>query len=124
AHPDVVTDVKAARRAPSDAPQPAATSRRVALHVEPADAHAFLAGEDKGSSPVMLDVVSGQSVELEIRRDGYRSAKVIVDDSLDRRVVKLERIAPRAVYAAPPPHTPRPASASQDVTIIDPWKKH
>jgi eukaryotic-like serine/threonine-protein kinase len=67
------------------------TVRQVVLATEPIDAQVFLDGKNIGSSPVLVDVVEGQSARLEIRRPGYKSREVTVNGSEGRLSVKLDR---------------------------------
>jgi len=110
---------------------PAATSKQVLLAAVPIDAHVFRDTEDLGQSPVMVSVEDGHSVELEIRRDGYKSDKVTLDGSKTREVVTLDKItragaAYRAVPATPKRaeasvSTKKPKSAIGGDVIQDPW---
>jgi serine/threonine-protein kinase len=67
------------------------TVRQVVLATEPIDAQVFLDGKNIGSSPVLVDVVEGQTAKLEIRRAGYRNREVTVNGSEGRLSVKLDR---------------------------------
>ena len=72
---------------------PAVSSKQVLLAAVPIDAHVFRNTEDLGQSPVMVTVDEGQSVDLEIRRDGYKSDKITLDGSKTREVVTLDKLA-------------------------------
>jgi serine/threonine-protein kinase len=71
----------------------AVPSKQVLLAAVPIDAHVFRNAEDLGQSPVMVAVEEGQSVELEIRRDGYKTGKITLDGSKTREIVKLDKLA-------------------------------
>jgi eukaryotic-like serine/threonine-protein kinase len=67
------------------------TVHQVVLATEPIDAQVFLDGKNIGSSPVLVDVVDGQTARLEIRRAGYKSREVTVNGTEGRLSVKLDR---------------------------------
>jgi len=105
------------------------TSKQVLLAAIPIDAHVFRNTEDLGQSPVMVAVADGQSVELEIRRDGYKTDKITLDGTKTREVVTLDKVA-RAGAVYHPPVAPRvesgaaakkPKSAAGHREIEDPW---
>jgi len=108
---------------------PTASSKQVLLAAEPIDAHVFRAEQDLGQSPVMVPVDAGQSVELEIRRDGYKTEKVTLDGSSTREVVKLGKLARAAGPIRPMPGKPiqagtpakKPKSAIGGSEIVNPW---
>jgi len=108
---------------------PTASSKQVLLAAEPIDAHVFRAEQDLGQSPVMVPVDAGQSVELEIRRDGYKTEKVTLDGSSTREVVKLGKLARAAGPYRPMPGKPvqagtpakKPKSAIGGSEIVNPW---
>ncbi len=108
---------------------PAAASKQVLLAAVPIDAHVFRNTEDLGQSPVMVAVEEGQSVQLEIRRDGYRTDKITLDGSKTREVVKLDKVARAgAAYRPAPgkkvePSAPakKPKSAIGGSEIVNPW---
>jgi len=108
------------------------TTKQVLLAAVPIDAHVFRNAEDLGQSPVMIAVEDGQSVELEIKRDGYKPDKITLDGSKTREVVKLDKLARAgAVYHAPPiakqaeatTVTKKPKAAIGGSDIVDPWHK-
>jgi serine/threonine-protein kinase len=112
---------------PSVAP---AAPKQVLLAAEPIDAHVFRGTEDLGQSPVMIAVDPGKSVDLEIRRDGYKPEKVTLDGSNAREIVKLDKV-PRAggVYR-PPAKKAEPSTAAAakkpkatigGSEIVNPW---
>ena len=108
---------------------PTASSKQVLLAAEPIDAHVFRAEQDLGQSPVMVPVDAGHSVELEIRRDGYKTEKVTLDGSSTREVVKLGKLARAAGPIRPMPGKPiqagtpakKPKSAIGGSEIVNPW---
>jgi tRNA A-37 threonylcarbamoyl transferase component Bud32 len=112
---------------------PAATSKQVLLAAVPIDAHVFRDTEDLGQSPVMVTVEDGRSVELEIRRDGYKSDKVTLDGSKTREVVTLDKVTrtgatyraatptPKRAETTPPPKKPKSTIGGGE--IQDPWAK-
>ncbi|HYQ46171.1 MAG TPA: serine/threonine-protein kinase [Polyangiaceae bacterium] len=108
------------------------TTKQVLLAAVPIDAHVFRNAEDLGQSPVMIAVEDGQSVELEIKRDGYKPDKITLDGSKTREVVKLDKLARAGtVYHAPPiakqaeatTVTKKPKAAIGGSDIVDPWHK-
>ncbi|MEI9941204.1 MAG: serine/threonine-protein kinase [Pseudomonadota bacterium] len=108
---------------------PAVAAKQVLLAAVPIDAHVFRNTEDLGQSPVMVAVEDGQSVELEIRRDGYKTDKITLDGSKTREVVKLDKLARTgAVYRPPASKKPdssaptkKPKSAIGGSEIVNPW---
>jgi serine/threonine-protein kinase len=109
---------------------PSVASKQVMVAAEPIDAHVFRDAEDLGQSPVMVAVEGGKTVDLEIRRDGYKPEKLTLDGVKTREIVKLDKI-PRggAVYRPPPPRKPEPAAAPAKKPkpaiggseIVNPW---
>ena len=86
---------------------------KVALIVAPIDAHAWHDGKDLGSMPIEVPVNKGESLEIEIKRDGYWSRKITLDGSIPKLTVKLAVIAGgrapmRAAAAAPSAAGPTP----------------
>ncbi len=73
---------------PTTAQGPTTTS--VALAIEPLDAHVFEGSRDLGASPVILEVPEGQTLSLEVRKDGYVSRTISVDGSKPRHTIKLD----------------------------------
>src|SRR5450432_618434 len=61
-------------------------SKQVVLATEPFDAHIFRGEEDLGQSPVVISVDEGKTVELDIRRDGYKPDKITLDGTKTREV--------------------------------------
>ncbi|HEX3777209.1 MAG TPA: serine/threonine protein kinase, partial [Polyangiaceae bacterium] len=125
-----------AAAAPSISPSAAALaaandvvlSKEVVLATEPIDAHIFRDGADLGQSPVAISVDEGKTVELEIRRDGYKPDSITLDGSKTREVVKLDKLArgavapPRPVKTktdTPPARKPKPGIGGSE--IVNPW---
>jgi eukaryotic-like serine/threonine-protein kinase len=104
-------------------------SKQVVLATEPIDAHIFRGDEDLGQSPVAVSVDEGKTVELEIRRDGFKPDKITLDGTKTREVVKLDKLGRGAVpaRAVPKPKTepgatpkkPKPAIGGSE--IVNPW---
>jgi hypothetical protein len=72
--------------------------KKVELSVNPSDAHVFKGGEEL-AQPWVIEVEKGKSVELEFRREGYKSKKMSFDGTQEKVAVKLEK----EVKVAPPP---------------------
>jgi eukaryotic-like serine/threonine-protein kinase len=93
---------------------------QVVLATEPIDAEVFLDGKNIGSSPVLVDVVDGQTARLEIRRSGYKSREVTVNGSEGRLSVKLEHS-----LGAKPPHAnttrAKRSVGASPTDLGDPW---
>ncbi|HKO52565.1 MAG TPA: serine/threonine-protein kinase [Polyangiaceae bacterium] len=108
---------------------PAAAGKQVLLAAVPIDAHVFRNSEDLGQSPVMVAVEEGQSVELEIRRDGYKTDKITLDGSSTREIVKLDKLTrasagyrpstTKKAEAGAPAKKPRSAIGGSE--IVNPW---
>jgi len=125
--------------APVPPPPPAPVVRQVLIATEPVAGNIFRGTEDLGMSPVSVNVPEGQSVELSIRTEGYKDARVIVDGSETRQQIRLEPLAgqkPRTKAPAgaqpKPPTTPATKPAAKPAgkrpsmgggEIIDPWGK-
>jgi serine/threonine-protein kinase len=111
------------------ASKPAVASKQVLLAAVPIDAHVFRNAEDLGQSPVMVAVEQGQTVELEIRRDGYKTDKIMLDGSSTREVVKLDKLTRTGVVYRPTASkkaessvpTKKPKSAIGGSEIVNPW---
>jgi len=105
------------------------TSRQVLLAAVPIDAHVFRNAEDLGQSPVMVSVEDGHSVELEIRREGYKADKITLDGSKTREVVKLDKLSKSGTTYKPAPSkkaeasvaVKKPKSAIGGSEIVNPW---
>jgi len=106
-------------------------SKQVVLAAEPFDAHVFRGDEDLGQSPLALEVEEGKTLELEIRRDGYKPEKISLDGSKTREVVKLDKLAHGgAAPARPAAHSApaggekpakKPKSTIGGSEIVNPW---
>lgn len=132
--PSPALEPKAAAPAPAPAANDLAVIRQVALAVEPLDAHVFRNDKDLGTSPVVLDVEEGKAMDIEIRRDGYKTRTIKVDGTQPKASVKLERIPVSGHFvphAKTPDKTPVPAPLSAPKPkpksgigggeIVNPW---
>jgi serine/threonine-protein kinase len=119
--------------APTPAVRPAPVVRQVLIATEPV-ANVYRDQDDLGMSPVSVELAEGQSVELSIRAEGYKDARVIVDGTSEtRQSIRLEKIAGPAPKARPKPAggatakpTAKPAGKRPSMgggEIIDPWSK-
>jgi serine/threonine-protein kinase len=121
-----------APKVPETSPGP--MLRQVLIATEPV-AQIFRGKDDLGMSPVSVDVADGQTVELSIRADGYKDARVILDQGSEaRQSIRLEKVAgpapksrpkPAAAAATPKP-TAKPTGRKPSMgggEIIDPWGK-
>jgi serine/threonine protein kinase len=121
---------------PAD-PPPAATPTPAPVEVkhvlfasEPLDSHVFQNGQDLGAPPLTVDIPIGQKVQVEVRRDGFKSQTLTLDGIQPKMKVKLEKVA-AAPRPAPPRRptesAPRPASPSSTGIgggeIVNPWAK-
>ena len=103
------------------------------IATEPLDAVIFLAtARDLGQAPVNVEVPEGKTVELQIVREGYKNARVVLDGSEGTQAIKLEKVAapsrPNRPTKAQPTSTPKPAATKKRPSlgggeIIDPWSK-
>ena len=115
--------------APAPTPNEAVATKQVVLATEPIDAHIFRDGEDLGQSPVAIAVDEGKTVELEIRRDGYKPDKITLDGTKTREVVKLDKLARGAAPVRPIARSkPEPGTAPKKPKtsiggseIVNPW---
>jgi serine/threonine protein kinase len=103
-------------------------SKQVLLATEPIDAHIFRGGTDLGQSPLVINVESGKTVDLEITCDGFKPAKITLDGTKTREVVELARAG--AAYHPAPAKKSEPASATPakkpkaaigGSEIVNPW---
>jgi serine/threonine protein kinase len=69
--------------------------RHVLFASEPLDSHVFQNGQDLGAQPLTVDVPVGEKVTVEVRRDGYRPQKLVLDGSDARVKVRLARMSGR-----------------------------
>jgi serine/threonine-protein kinase len=111
--------------------RPGPVLRQVLIATEPV-AQIFRGKDDLGMSPVSVEVPAGQTVELSIRAEGFKDARVILDDSSEpRQSIRLEKAAgaapkSRPKPAAAPKPAPKPPAKRPSVgggEIIDPWSK-
>jgi eukaryotic-like serine/threonine-protein kinase len=110
--------------------RPGPALRQVLIATEPV-AQIFRGQDDLGMSPVSVDVPAGQTVELSIRAEGYKDARVILDDSSEpRQSIRLEKAGnaaaksrPKAATPAKPAPKPTPKRSGVGGEIIDPWSK-
>jgi tRNA A-37 threonylcarbamoyl transferase component Bud32 len=116
---------------PSARPEtrPGPVMRQVLIATEPV-ANVYRGTEDLGMSPVSVELAEGQSVELSIRAEGYKDARVIIDGTSEsRQSIRLEKVAGPAPKARPKPAsvtTAKPAGKRPSIgggEIIDPWSK-
>ena len=127
---------------PSPAPTPvpptapATTAKAEAKHVlvasDPLDAHVFQDGHDLGTWPLTVDVPVGQKLNIEIRREGFKSQTLVLDGVQTRLKVKLMGAAPvaktpaaagsrrRRAGAQPAPAAPPSLGGGE---IVNPWAK-
>ncbi|HEU4406064.1 MAG TPA: serine/threonine-protein kinase, partial [Polyangiaceae bacterium] len=61
----------------------------VALVISPIDAHVYQQKVDLGTMPISVPVPAGETVEVEIRRDGFWAKKLKLDASQPKRVIRL-----------------------------------
>ncbi|MBL7686087.1 MAG: serine/threonine protein kinase, partial [Deltaproteobacteria bacterium] len=92
------------------------SSKTVELFIEPADAHVFLDGKDLGANP-KIEVEEGATLNLEIRKKGYQSKKIELDDSQDKVAIRLD---PDKTHSPKKPRTPSHPTVGGD--FDKPWK--
>jgi hypothetical protein len=109
----------------------------VAIAVEPLDAEVSRDGVSLGTSPIVVGVPEGKTVELFIKRSGYVSQHLSLNGKQSKMMVRLEhekpavtpaRPRPPAHQPAPPPvqDTPKPRPRPPQVgggEIVNPWAK-
>jgi eukaryotic-like serine/threonine-protein kinase len=116
---------------------PTPAKKRVVLAVEPIDAHVFRGEEDLGESPVDVEIEEGSTIDLEIRREGFKTRTLSLDGSQSRQSVKMERDAQVALKAPVPKGRPQPRAGQPKAgdakgkpkpkpaigggEIVDPW---
>jgi len=100
------------------------------LATQPLDAHGFVAGQDLGPSPILVDVQSGVAKVIEIRRAGFATKVISLNGTEGRLSVVLEKKPTRfdAARASVPPKggkTPKPSKSGSSLApggeISDPW---
>ncbi|MDL1872501.1 hypothetical protein FBR05_09860 [Deltaproteobacteria bacterium PRO3] len=111
--------------APVDtAPTVTSLKRQVEVNVDPVDARVFRNGEDLGNNVVKVEMDPGQKVELEVKRDGYKSRKITLDGLEESVTVKLEK--EKAVRPRPsgnPSGSGKPKTKpTNSGEVISPWK--
>jgi eukaryotic-like serine/threonine-protein kinase len=94
----------------------------VLLIAEPLDAEVWRDGENLGKQPVTINVAPGEKLEVEIRKDGYVTKTVSIDEKKPRVVVRLPMLpkAPRVGGPAPNKGEVKPRTGGD---IVDPWAK-
>jgi eukaryotic-like serine/threonine-protein kinase len=132
------TGVEAEKKsAPEVAVAPTATaavapSRVVTIATEPLDAQIFQDGKNLGQAPVNVEVPEGKNLELQIVREGYKNARVVLDGTEVSQAIKLEKVAAVGRPGKPgkpqPTAAPKPSATKKRPTlgggeIIDPWSK-
>jgi serine/threonine-protein kinase len=109
---------------------PTVRKAQVVVAVEPSDAQIFQNGEENGVSPLLLQVPEGESIKLEIKREGYKDQTVEVDGSKQKLVVKLAKVPgagrsyvrPAPVTQGPKPKPkPKPRPTITDPGLVNPW---
>jgi hypothetical protein len=109
----------------------------VAIAVEPIDAEVIRDGVSLGTSPIVVGVQEGKTVELVVQRPGYVSQNLSLDGKKSKMMVRLEHekpvvtpSRPRPPAARPPasppvqdPPKPRPKPQVGGGEIVNPWAK-
>jgi len=101
---------------PKPAPQPKVV--RVLFATEPLDAHVFRGDEDLGTPPLTIEVVEKEAVEVEVRREGYETKKLVIDGSEERMTIKLEKKEVAPARRKAPTRTKTTIGTSE---IVNPW---
>jgi tRNA A-37 threonylcarbamoyl transferase component Bud32 len=108
---------------------PGPVLRQVLIATEPV-ANVYRGTNDLGMSPVSVEIAEGQTIELSIRAEGYKDARVIVDSTSEsRQSIRLEKVvgpAPKARPKAAGTATAKPVGKRPSIgggEIIDPWSK-
>ena len=118
---------------PAVAPAPAQATHAVVIAAEPLDALVFQDDRALGSSPVVVNVPEGGTVDVEIRHSGYATKKIVLDGTEAKLNVKLDRDrvqggaqarakVPPSKPEAPAPR-PRPRSSIGGGEIVNPWAR-
>ena len=137
--PDATPDVNArAEQRPVEAvaavpPQatPVVALKSVMIATEPLDAQIWKDGKSLGQGPLAVEVPEGKNIELQIIREGYKNARVVLDGSEGPQSIKLERVASPVRPGKPKPQAtplPKPTATKKRPSlgggeIIDPWSK-
>jgi serine/threonine protein kinase len=128
-HVAIAEPAVAAPPAVAQQPTTAAEPKQVLFACDPLDAHVFQGGLDLGASPLTFDVLAGQDVTVEVRRDGFGSQTIAIDGSEKKLQIKLIRLPgvrpvaaklPRSA-ATHPPRASLPAPGGGE--IVNPWAK-
>jgi serine/threonine-protein kinase len=110
-----------------------APSLPVAIAVEPLDAEVLRDGTNLGTSPIVVEVPAGKLVELDVKRPGYVSQRIVLDGKQQKLMVRLEREKPAASAGRPrparpstsaPQEAPKPKAKPSQVgggEIVNPW---
>ena len=100
--------------------------------MEPIDAEVLRDGTSLGTSPIVVAVPEGGTVELDVKRSGYVSQKIVLDGKQPKLMVRLEReraavspMRPRPAShppaAATEPSKPKPRTVGGGGEIVNPW---
>jgi serine/threonine-protein kinase len=92
APPAQPTSLKATTPVPDSRPAKPSNERSVGLVFSPIDGEVFRAGKNLGGMPVTVAVAKGETVEVEVRRDGFYPEKVRLDGTRTVVVVRLTPI--------------------------------
>jgi serine/threonine-protein kinase len=109
-------------------------SSPVAIAVEPIEAELFRDGRSLGTSPVVVDVPEGTTVEIEVKRAGYVAQRVALDGKTGKLMVRLERGRAAAPVHGRPQAGPRPGGEGTPAKakpkagagggeIVNPWAR-
>jgi tRNA A-37 threonylcarbamoyl transferase component Bud32 len=114
--------------APTASAAPAEKMKEVLVAAVPADTEVFQDDKNLGKPPVKVQVPEGKTVSIELRRSGYTTKTVELDDKTSKRNFTLERARPTAPAPgpgkAPGPVTTKPAGPKTGGgDIVDPWAK-
>ncbi len=107
--PEPTASVSPPPAPPTDPVDPStiSASKQVMVAVEPIDARVFRGDTDLGASPVMLEVKEGEKIDVEIRREGFKSRTITIDGTEEKLSAKLEKLpGARGNFRAPPPPAP------------------
>ncbi len=96
--------------------RPAPVLKPVKLTVFPNDAHIFKGNQDLGAKQVNIEVEEGSVVEIEIRREGFKTQKLQLDGSKAAVSVRLER------KKGPRPQPQPPNNPDNSFDLVDPLK--
>jgi len=122
--PVVPTSQSTAPNASASGPTPIAAKVGVSLKVEPKDAHVFLENKDLGvATGQKFNLDASSPMEIEIRRDGYKTKKLTLTAAMDGQEIRLEKESTRPQYPSvrPSATAPKPKSSSGG-KAINPWE--